>query len=99
MLLTMLKTWETVSFPVDGLRSVAPPETRQTAAVLPASADEAGTFTLLENLKRQAAEKTTRRKLEGRKPFDGLYGCLDCGCEGGMTEWRGEWANPWENSF
>jgi hypothetical protein len=103
MLLTMQKTWETVSLPVGRQCSVEPSEMMQINTVLPSFVDEAGTFAALEDLKRQSAEKTARRKLEGRKPFEGLHGCIDCNRIGDTvdfaTEWRGEWTNPWENSF
>jgi hypothetical protein len=103
MLLTMQKTWEMTSPSAGRQCSVEPSEMRHINTVLPSFVDNAGTFAALESFKRQAAEKTARRKLEGRKPFEGLHGCLDYDRVGDtvdfVTEWRGEWTNPWENSF
>jgi hypothetical protein len=38
--------------------------------------DSGAAFPAIGELKRQAAEKTARRKAEGRKPFEGLTGVL-----------------------
>ena len=54
-------------------------------------------FPSIGELKRQAAEKTARRKAEGRKPFDGLCGVLEdspalCGDPVEIAKaWRDEW--------
>ncbi|MHC6204555.1 hypothetical protein ACYULU_15350 [Breznakiellaceae bacterium SP9] len=63
------------------------------------SEDTALPATAIEDLKRQAAEKTARRRLERRKPFEGLYGALkdSKSLEGDPMElvrrWRDEWAD------
>jgi hypothetical protein len=85
------------------------PETtaEQTAVVLKTFAltDDSGTAGIIEKLKAEAAEKTARRKLEGRKPFEGLYGSLEDSYAVKddpamfVKECRGEWPNPWEDSI
>jgi hypothetical protein len=55
-------------------------------------------FTAIDGFQRQAAEKTARRKAEGRKPFEGLRGCLKnskafAGDSAELVKkWRNEWA-------
>ncbi|MDR1230426.1 MAG: hypothetical protein LBK61_03370 [Spirochaetaceae bacterium] len=67
--------------------------------------DDTGTSGIIERLKAEAAEKTARRKREGRKPFEELYGSLkDCYAVKDdpiefVKECRGEWPNPWEDSI
>jgi hypothetical protein len=59
----------------------------------------------LDALKQQAAEKTARRITEGRKPFEGLRGCLkDSETFAGdpvkiIRKIRDEWHNERKNSF
>ena len=54
-------------------------------------------FPAIEELKQQAAEKTARRKAEGKKPFEGLCGMLsDSPALAGdpvemVRAWRDEW--------
>lgn len=67
--------------------------------------EDTGTSSIIEKLKAEAAEKTARRKREGRSPFEGLYGSLeDCYAVKDdpavfVKECRGEWPNPWEDSI
>ena len=57
-------------------------------------------FPAIEELKQQAADKTARRKADGRKPFEGLCGVLEHSraLTGDPVEivraWRDEWKTP-----
>jgi hypothetical protein len=76
---------QTITIPVDRHLSLDLPETVPSGqAILVISFINAQKpserfFTplpMLDTLKQQAAEKTARRITEGRKPFEGLCGCL-----------------------
>ncbi|MDR1469074.1 MAG: hypothetical protein LBT00_07250 [Spirochaetaceae bacterium] len=73
---------KTTNIPVGRRRPRELPETTvgQTAtgkADLFPLTEDTGTSGIIEKLKAEAAEKTARRKREGRKPFEGLYGCFE----------------------
>ena len=57
-------------------------------------------FPTIAELKRQAAEKTARRKAEGRKPFDDLCGVLSGSpaLSGDPVEIVRTWRNEWETA-
>ncbi|MDR2049297.1 MAG: hypothetical protein LBP69_07560 [Treponema sp.] len=109
----MLTMRKTVNIPADRRLFLELPKTAPVgkAVVLvsftgtgrPEQADTA--FPTIEELKAEAAEKTAQRKMEKRKPFEGLYGCLKDSktLEGDPAElareWRGEWTNLWEDSI
>jgi hypothetical protein len=59
-----------------------------------------GAFPSIEELKRQAAEKTARRKAEGRKPFDNLCGVLkdSPALSGDPVEMVRAWRDEWETA-
>ena len=80
----MIAIQKTVTIPEDRRLSIDLPESFPvgTATLLFALMDTARVppvetaFPAIAELKRQAAEKTARRKAEGRKPFDDLCGVL-----------------------
>ena len=57
-------------------------------------------FPAIEELKQQAADKTARRKAEGRKPFEGLCGVLENSpaLAGDPIEIARAWRDEWETT-
>ncbi|MDR2133963.1 MAG: hypothetical protein LBP27_02555 [Treponema sp.] len=62
--------------------------------------ENSGSVTAFDEFQRQAAEKTAKRKAEGRGPFEGLFGCLkgskafEGDPAGLVKKWRDEWTSP-----
>ena len=104
----MIAVQKTVTIPEDRRLSIDLPESFPvgTATLLFALMDAVrvppieAAFPTIAELKRQAAEKTARRKAEGRKPFDDLCGVLSGSpaLSGDPVEIVRTWRNEWETA-
>ena len=100
----MMTIQRTVTIPADRRIVLDLPETAPsgksyvTLTITPVEAQNDSGFPSIAELKLQAAEKTAKRRLEGRKPFEGLCGALkdSRALEGEPVEivqrWRDGWA-------
>jgi hypothetical protein len=90
---------QTVDIPVDHRLTLDVPREvpagRVVLRFIPADSGEV--VPTIEELKRQAAEKTARRKAEGRKPFAGLDGILQgsAALAGDPVEMTRAWRDGW----
>jgi hypothetical protein len=93
----MLTMRKIIDIPADRRISFDLPESVPSGPAAVSLTVEAEGGAAIEELKRQAAAKTAERKAEGRRPFEGLYGCLkDSEALAGapadlVKEWRDEW--------
>jgi hypothetical protein len=99
----MLTIRKTVDIPADRRLSFELPQSvpkGQTTVLLTLIDAASPLTTAIDEFQRQAAEKTARRKAEGKKPFEGLRGSLkDSKAFAGdpadiVKKWRDEWTSP-----